>query len=83
MVIAIMGELGLSDEKIDDRLRIYLELHAPTRRKYDLDNRLKVLLDSLQASGFIVDDEQIDSLHVERGVIVMGGKTIVRVELLA
>ena len=81
-VIAIMEELGLADEQLEDRLRVYIELHAPTRRKYDLDNRLKVLMDSLQASGFMVDDEQVDSLRVDRGVIVTGGKTIVRVELL-
>jgi crossover junction endodeoxyribonuclease RusA len=80
-VIAIMTELGLANKNIDDRLRLYLELHAPTKRKYDLDNRLKVLLDALQASGFITDDEQIDSLHVERGVIMSGGKTIVRMEM--
>ena len=80
-VIAIMEKLGLANQNIDDRLQVYLELHAPTKRKYDLDNRLKVLLDSLQASGFIVDDEQVDSLHVKRGVIMSGGKTIVRVEM--
>ena len=74
--------MNLADEEIDGRLRVTIELHAPTKRKYDIDNRVKVLLDALQASRFICDDEQIDSLHVERGVICSDGNTTVRVEVL-
>ena len=82
-VCALMNEMRLTNEQIDNRLRVTLELNAPTRRKYDIDNRVKALMDALQKSGFIVDDEQVDSLHIERGVIVSGGRVTVRVELLS
>ena len=37
-----------------------------TRRKWDIDNRVKALQDCLSKAGVIKDDTQIDILHVER-----------------
>lgn len=49
------------------RLRMKMVLNAPTRRKYDIDNRIKVCIDALAHAGLIPDDEQVDSLTVDRG----------------
>lgn len=49
------------------RLQVSMMLHAPTKRKYDIDNRIKVLLDALEFAGVFNDDEQVDKLVVERG----------------
>jgi crossover junction endodeoxyribonuclease RusA len=57
----------------DARLNVVVELQAPTRRKYDLDNRAKALLDSLEHAKIFPDDEQVDSLTLVRGEFVKGG----------
>jgi len=54
-------------ETLEGRLIVVISLHAPTRRKYDLDNRCKALLDSLEEAGVFLNDEQIDVLAVRRG----------------
>lgn len=48
------------------RLAVSIELTAPTRRKFDLDNFCKSTLDALMHAGVFADDEQIDELRVSR-----------------
>lgn len=49
------------------------------QRRWDLDNRLKVLLDSLTRAKVICDDSQIHRLHVEKGNVVEEGKVIIKI----
>lgn len=64
-------------------LRGHLSVHViacpPDRRRRDLDNLQKALLDALQHGGAYIDDSQIDRLEVERGPVVAGGKVIVTI----
>lgn len=62
-VKAIIGDR----KPIEGRLAVYIELCPPDRRKRDIDNYTKALLDSLTESGVWIDDEQIDFLLVARG----------------
>jgi crossover junction endodeoxyribonuclease RusA len=55
------------------RLMVTIRLFAPTRRAYDVDNRIKALLDALQHAGCFADDEAIDELQVARGPVQKGG----------
>lgn len=48
----------------DVELRI--EFTAKSRRKWDIDNRVKALQDCLSLAGIIEDDSQVQILHVER-----------------
>lgn len=57
----------------DKRLKLEVTFHYPTKRKYDIDNFMKSLLDSLVKNGLCVDDEQFDELHIKRGEVVKGG----------
>ena len=54
-------------------------LHAPTRRSYDIDNRVKALLDACTHGGLWHDDGQVDVLVVQRGQVIRGGLAIVKV----
>jgi crossover junction endodeoxyribonuclease RusA len=53
--------------------------YPPDRRKRDLDNHLKALLDSCTLSGLWEDDSLIDQLTLYRGVVVKTG--IIRMEI--
>lgn len=60
------------------RLAITIDLHPPDRRRRDLDNALKALLDALEHGGAYGDDAQIDDLHIRRGACLPGGRVCVR-----
>lgn len=64
------------------RLSVTVELYPPDRRKRDIDNPVKVLLDSLVHARVIADDSQIDKLLIERMAICDKGKVIVRIYIL-
>lgn len=67
------------DEPLDVGLEVSILLHAPDRRHYDVDNRLKGLLDSMEHAGVYVNDELIVKLTVEKRDPVRGGKTVVTI----
>ncbi|BBP45878.1 hypothetical protein THMIRHAS_12510 [Thiosulfatimonas sediminis] len=58
--------LNLHGEGLKCRLSVTIGLYPPNRRAFDIDNRVKPVLDALQDGGLIVDDGQIDRLTVER-----------------
>ena len=64
---------------LTDRLFVEAYMFVPDRRRRDLDNYNKGLLDGLTESGLWADDELIDQLHMYRGEVVKGG--IVRIEI--
>lgn len=49
-----------------ERLSLTIDAYPPDRRKRDLDNILKSLLDALQHAGIYSDDSQIDILKISR-----------------
>jgi len=65
-----------------ERLEVHLSCFPPDRRKRDLDNLPKGILDALQHAGVYVDDSQIDWLSIERMPIQKGGSVTVRITRL-
>lgn len=68
--------------KATGRLSVRIVANPPDRRRRDLDNLLKCLLDALQHAGCYDDDEQIDRLTIERREVVDGGRLTVFIEAL-
>ena len=50
----------------ESRLRMSIEAYPPDKRRRDLDNILKALLDSLEHAGVYDDDSQIDFISILR-----------------
>lgn len=60
-------------------VHVDVTLHAPNRRSYDIDNRIKAVLDAC-TKGFVWhDDGQVDVLVVRRGEIRKDGAAVVRI----
>lgn len=69
----------LIKDTFDFPLRVWVELYVPDRRKRDLDNTKKALLDSLTHAGIWTDDSLIDDLRSVRGELRKGGEVIVHI----
>lgn len=50
--------------RLEGPLKVTLWLHPPDRRRRDIDNPIKPLLDALTHAGAWSDDSQIRELHV-------------------
>ena len=74
-ITAVMLERKLTP--LSGRLAVSVMLCPPDRRRRDLDNAMKGLLDGLQHGGAYTDDSQIDKLTIERGAVTPRGLAIV------
>ena len=54
--------------QLQSRLAVSIVAHVPDKRRRDLDNLLKSVLDALTHAGVWLDDSQIDSLAIARDV---------------
>ena len=57
----------------DVKLQVEIIVYPRSKRKFDLDNCLKSILDALQKARVYDDDYQIDKLYVERGEQIKDG----------
>lgn len=68
--------------QLGGRLRVVLTLNPPDRRRRDIDNSAKAVLDSLMHAGVYQDDSQIDDLHIIRDAIISPGRVFATIEEL-
>lgn len=68
-------------------LRATIHLYPPSRRhgRYDIDGKLKIILDALGSKYGKVykDDTQIEELHIYKHQTPLDGKVLVRIEELS
>jgi len=76
-VCAILACLGL--RTMECPLEVEIEVFPPDKRRRDIDNLQKSLLDALEHGGAYKDDSQIVRLVIERRAVVPGGKALVRI----
>lgn len=80
-VMDAVNEAGI--QPLEGRLAVHIALFPPDKRKRDIDNVLKSLLDACEHAGcFTEGDQQIDELHITRRDIIKGGAcTIIIIQI--
>ena len=63
-------------------IQLEIDIHPPDRRRRDIDNVLKGLLDSIEKGGGYHDDSQIVHLTIRKREPVAKGRAIVRMKEL-
>ncbi len=74
---------GINGRRLPGRIAVELRLYPPTRRSFDIDNRLKGILDGLTYARVWLDDSQVDRLTVSRGERISGGLVKIQISELA
>jgi crossover junction endodeoxyribonuclease RusA len=64
----------------DKKLKLTLILRPRDKRKIDIDNRIKAVLDALEHAGVFDDDFQVDHIEMIRGTQIKGGLLHVVIE---
>ena len=65
------------------RLKVKVYLYPPDKRKRDIDNNMKSLLDAMEHAGVYENDSQIDELHIVRSEVIKGGGCKVILEAIS
>ena len=78
--VARLVQWNHAAKQLESRLEVLVILHPPDKRKRDIDNSMKALLDSMQAAGVYLDDSQIDRLVIERGEVEKGGVAVITIK---
>ena len=68
-------------QPLGERLHVAIHAYPPDRRRRDLDNLPKAVLDALTHAGLWGDDSQIDHLEIERHETRPGGEIEVVIAL--
>lgn len=70
---ATQAAQGVSYDKAGSApVSVFVRLYAASRRRYDIDNRAKSVLDLLQALEVFDDDSQVERLHLRKMPPVAG-----------
>lgn len=68
---------------LEVRLHIEILLYPPNKQMQDIDNRVRQIYNSLQASGVVQNDYQFETMYVARKEVVKGGACEISLEVLS
>lgn len=77
LVCSRLATLGV--QPMSGPLDVRVEVYPPDRRRRDVDNVQKALLDALEHGGAYHDDSQIVRLCTEKRDPVPGGRTLIKI----
>lgn len=77
-VCALLAGGGPRKPPAGGRIALAMDAFPPDRRRRDLDNLQKPVLDALEHAGVYEDDSQVDVLLTQRRDVVPGGRLAVR-----
>jgi crossover junction endodeoxyribonuclease RusA len=77
VVCALLQAQGT--QPMDGPLRVEIAVFPPDKRRRDLDNILKSLLDALQHAGAYHDDSQIEHLMLQKVRVIKDGRVEVTI----
>ena len=78
--VALAAQLhGIKGKNMEGRLAVRIDLYPPDRRRRDVDNYTKAILDGITKAEAWGDDEQVDHLVVHRCEKVKGGLAVVTI----
>ena len=60
----VVSRLGGINRKLTGEVSVEIDLYPPDRRRRDIDNPLKCLLDSMTHAGVYEDDSQIKDIEL-------------------
>ena len=70
----VKRQLGFRPAPLRGPLAVFVDLFPPDRRRRDVDNYAKALLDALTHAGIYEDDSQIEHLTLNRCPRIEGGR---------
>ena len=76
-VCSILAAYGI--RPLAGPLEVFIDLYPPDRRRRDVDNTQKALLDALAHGGAYFDDSQVVHLDTWKREPLDGGKAVVRI----
>ena len=65
-ISALMSSEYQTKEPFTGAVAVFIRFYTNNKKRWDIDNRVKALLDCLEKAGIIQDDSQIDALIVTR-----------------
>ena len=78
--MVVRQQLPRYHKKITSPVRVTIDLYPPTKRIYDIDNRVKPLLDALTRAGVWADDSLVVELHVTKRSVLKRGRAIIEIQ---